>query len=147
MKDIDNAITEVLECLVLENMERPARTFSNIEDLSDVYYKSNVINSELDQAIRNVIGCLESDIMTIPSFTFRRIMNLITIYRKTRKIKDIIPVGRTPVKLNGETQSFMLVIAGENYRCECGCNVFHKPDDTDLNRYKCNSCDIEMDTI
>jgi len=29
------------------------------------------------------------------------------------------------------------------FRCQCGCNVFHKPDDTNLNLFKCNGCGVE----
>lgn len=47
---------------------------------------------------------------------------------------------------DGKLHQFLLCIAGERFRCECGCNVFHKPDDQELTRYKCNSCGDEFIT-
>jgi hypothetical protein len=41
---------------------------------------------------------------------------------------------------DGSLHQFMLKVGGSHFRCECGCNVFHKPDDTDLELYECNSC-------
>lgn len=44
---------------------------------------------------------------------------------------------------DGTLHNFTLKVAGVAYHCpmhECGCNCFHKPDRTDLNIYRCNSC-------
>ena len=41
---------------------------------------------------------------------------------------------------DGGLHQFMLKVGGKHFRCECGCNVFHKPDDADLELYECNSC-------
>jgi len=43
----------------------------------------------------------------------------------------------TPVMKDGEIENFII----KGFRCNCGGNVFHKPDDRDLNLYRCNSCD------
>lgn len=52
---------------------------------------------------------------------------------------------RTPVKLpDGSVQNFTLKLEGKPYRCSCLCNVFHKPDDTNLSIYKCNACGTEF---
>lgn len=29
---------------------------------------------------------------------------------------------------------------GKRFRCDCGCELFHKPDKNDLDLYCCNSC-------
>jgi len=41
---------------------------------------------------------------------------------------------------DGKLENFMVKLAGKSYRCNCGCNVFHKPDKTRLDIYRCNSC-------
>ena len=47
-----------------------------------------------------------------------------------------------PVTLaDGSIQNFMLRINGKPYRCDCGCNVFHKPDRRYLDLYECNGCE------
>lgn len=46
----------------------------------------------------------------------------------------------TPVMKNGKMEEFIVRVAGKPFRCNCGCNVFHKPDDTDLELYQCNAC-------
>ena len=43
---------------------------------------------------------------------------------------------------DGKIKSFTLIVGGKDFFCKCGCNCFHKPDRTDLNKYRCNSCDI-----
>lgn len=46
-----------------------------------------------------------------------------------------------PVLLpDGSLHQYTISIEGNFFFCECGCNVFHKPDDRNLNKYKCNSC-------
>lgn len=41
---------------------------------------------------------------------------------------------------DGSLENFLLRIAGQPYRCQCRCNVFHKPDRENLELYECNSC-------
>jgi hypothetical protein len=43
---------------------------------------------------------------------------------------------------DGSLKNFMIMIGGESFRCECGCNCFHKPID-EPNRFICNACDAE----
>lgn len=45
---------------------------------------------------------------------------------------------------DGTLRNFTLRIDGKIFRCECGCNVFHKPDRNDVNLYKCNGCGQEF---
>lgn len=46
-----------------------------------------------------------------------------------------------PVRTDdGKLENFTLRIAGSPYRCPCRCNVFHKPDRTNLDLYECNGC-------
>lgn len=46
-----------------------------------------------------------------------------------------------PVLLNGQVEQFIVnTVGGHSFFCQCGCNVFHKPDRTDLDVYQCNSC-------
>lgn len=54
-------------------------------------------------------------------------------------------IGPTPVRHpDGSLHQFILKVADQSFRCECGCNVFHKPDDQNLDRYKCNACGAEF---
>ena len=50
------------------------------------------------------------------------------------------------LKPDGKLHQFLLSISNRRFRCECGCNVFHIPDDQELSRYKCNSCGAEFTT-
>lgn len=45
-----------------------------------------------------------------------------------------------PVMKDGKVENFMPKINGHHFVCNCGCNVFHKPDDKRLNIYECNAC-------
>lgn len=49
---------------------------------------------------------------------------------------DDVPTT-TPVMKDGKVKNFMI----KGFRCNCGCNVFHKPDDKNLNFYQCNGCE------
>lgn len=46
---------------------------------------------------------------------------------------------------NGNLENFQVKIAGKHHRCECGCNVFHKPDDNNLDIYECNACGVQFE--
>jgi len=46
----------------------------------------------------------------------------------------------------GKLENFTLKIQGKPFRCDCFCNVFHKPDKQNLYLYKCNRCGSEFDT-
>lgn len=41
---------------------------------------------------------------------------------------------------NGDPKNFTIKLKGKPFRCDCKCNVFHKPNKENLNQYKCNSC-------
>ena len=41
---------------------------------------------------------------------------------------------------DGSIQCFMPRVGGKGFKCSCGCNVFHKPDDTKPDIFACNSC-------
>lgn len=46
-----------------------------------------------------------------------------------------------PVRLeDGKIETFILTVGEKEFSCKCGCNCFHKPDNTKLNIYECNSC-------
>ncbi|WP_210499575.1 hypothetical protein [Vibrio crassostreae] len=57
---------------------------------------------------------------------------------------------RNPVLKNGDLENFTIKLKGQSgfARCpnKCGCNVYHKPDDTNEDLYKCNSCGVEFIT-
>lgn len=40
------------------------------------------------------------------------------------------------------SKNIVVKIGGKQFRCECGCNVFHHPSDVDdkENTYECNAC-------
>jgi len=40
----------------------------------------------------------------------------------------------------GKLENFTVRIEGKFFRCNCRCNVFHKPDKNHLELYKCNAC-------
>lgn len=42
---------------------------------------------------------------------------------------------------DGTLHQFMPKVNGKSFRCECGCNVFHKPNADDPDLFSCNSCD------
>lgn len=45
-----------------------------------------------------------------------------------------------PVTVDGKVADFTVRIGGKPFFCDCGCNVFHKPDDENLHLYQCNAC-------
>lgn len=47
---------------------------------------------------------------------------------------------------DGTLENFTLKVAGKPFRCACKCNVFHKPDNQDLNLYACNACGQEFES-
>lgn len=51
------------------------------------------------------------------------------------------------IKRHNENPNILLKILGKSFRCECGCNVFHHPqNETDGSMddeiFKCNSCNL-----
>jgi hypothetical protein len=46
---------------------------------------------------------------------------------------------------DGTLRNFMLRVGGKPYRCECGCNVFHKPDQKKVDLYECNACETRFE--
>lgn len=53
-----------------------------------------------------------------------------------------------PVKLlDGSIETFILTVGGKDFSCKCGCNCFHKPDNTNLNVYECNSCKTRFKSL
>lgn len=42
---------------------------------------------------------------------------------------------------DGSLKNFTLNVDGKSFRCACGCNVFHKPDDKRQEIYQCNACE------
>lgn len=42
---------------------------------------------------------------------------------------------------DGKVENFMPKVNGKFFRCSCGCNVFHKPDETRPYLFECNSCE------
>ena len=41
---------------------------------------------------------------------------------------------------DGSLWQFMPRVNGVPFRCKCGANVLHKPDETDPDLYECNGC-------
>jgi len=41
---------------------------------------------------------------------------------------------------DGTLRNFMPRVGGKPFRCECGCNVFHKPISKSKLLFECNSC-------
>ena len=74
-----------------------------------------------------------------------------------KAVEELIAVRETPSEQtpddkfcnavcndDGTLRNFTLRIDGKSFRCECGCNVFHKPDRNNVNLYKCNGCGQEF---
>lgn len=53
--------------------------------------------------------------------------------------QKIIPIPL--VDENGKLIESMIKLDGKPFRCECGCNVFHRPDRDAPEIYQCNCCD------
>jgi hypothetical protein len=48
------------------------------------------------------------------------------------------------VKPKQPFENVMVKINGKSFHCECGCNVFHHPDEEHGNEiYICNACELE----
>lgn len=39
----------------------------------------------------------------------------------------------------------MLTVGGRPFRCQCGCNVFHHPNELRGDLYECNSCHMRLE--
>jgi hypothetical protein len=37
-------------------------------------------------------------------------------------------------------ENFIVRVGGKLFRCDCGCNVFHKPKRGYMHLYECNGC-------
>jgi Lar family restriction alleviation protein len=53
------------------------------------------------------------------------------------------PKSEPVLDKNGKIENFIMSSGGKPFRCSCGCNVFHKPDNKNLTLYECNSCHTE----
>lgn len=42
--------------------------------------------------------------------------------------------------VDGGLRLFFKQVDGKSFYCKCGCNIFHKPDVSNLELYKCNKC-------
>lgn len=52
------------------------------------------------------------------------------------------PVEEPVLREDGRLHEFVLPGRdGHYFRCGCGCNVFHKPDKTQLGLFQCNACE------
>lgn len=75
---------------------------------------------------------------------YEQLKVLATLGETTFKLfhgEDQIVKEREYIKYeNGKTQAFVLKVAGKNFRCPCGCNVFSKFMNDGLEIYECNSC-------
>lgn len=66
----------------------------------------------------------------------------------TRNCEDSCDKGPEPVLTEeGKLHNFMLRISGRPYSCSCRCNVFHKPDRTNLELYECNACGWQFEAV
>lgn len=45
---------------------------------------------------------------------------------------------------DGRLHEFTLKVAGRRFFCDCGCNVFHKPDRSQTELYECNACGVRF---
>ena len=56
---------------------------------------------------------------------------------------EMMPKTKPKPVLNedGTLKNFMFKEAGRSFRCACGGNVFHQPDDARPSVYRCNSCE------
>ena len=54
-----------------------------------------------------------------------------------QRTKEVLPL----VDENGKLIESTLKVAGKSFRCDCGCNVFHRPNRNTPEIYQCNCCD------
>lgn len=53
---------------------------------------------------------------------------------------------RNPVLTEkGEVEQFTLRTNGKSFRCDCGCNVFYKPNRLQPELYECNCCEAQYE--
>ena len=62
------------------------------------------------------------------------------VNKKSNPSQDHYTLPPLPVMEHGGLKESTIRINGSLYRCSCGCNVFHQPDDTNLDLYQCNAC-------
>jgi len=48
---------------------------------------------------------------------------------------------------DGSLENFMPRVGGKSFRCECGCNLFHKPDKMHQEIYECNGCGARYESV
>ena len=51
---------------------------------------------------------------------------------------------KAAIKEHKKNPNILLKVAGEKFRCACGCSVFHHIDDDQI--FICNSCESEYET-
>lgn len=69
-------------------------------------------------------------------------------HQKARKaVEELVTVRESNEQTvaAADKRCYTLRIDGNSFRCECGCNVFHKPDKNDANLYMCNGCGQRFD--
>ncbi len=47
---------------------------------------------------------------------------------------------------SGDIENFTVRVGGKLFRCSCGCNVFHKPDQRFPGLYECNACEARFES-
>jgi hypothetical protein len=63
------------------------------------------------------------------------------LYPTPEKARAEAPKAMVPVRnADGSLHELTLKVAGKPFRCQCGCNVFHQPDNTDAALVQCNAC-------
>lgn len=60
----------------------------------------------------------------------------------TAECEDTVPL----MHADGAVCQFRVRVQGKVFQCECGCRVFHKPDEQNLDRYECNDCSQQFDS-
>jgi hypothetical protein len=59
---------------------------------------------------------------------------------------EMMPKPKPVLNEDGTLKNFMIKGADRSFRCVCGGNVFHKPDDARPSMYRCNSCEEDYDS-
>lgn len=73
----------------------------------------------------------------VEGYRFGRFPDAIKIAEKTLKKYGFILNAKG---VEDKNKNITVKIGGKPFYCNCGCNVFHHPDNN-LNLYKCNACE------
>lgn len=126
-KDLDKITAEHLN--LVNNLKQ------QITDYEEVLEDKRKLTRELDVLLNGENSAKQASLCDIVAqVRFEGIRSV--SYKSKRKPTPVL-------NEDGTLMEFVFRNSGKRFYCRCGCNVFHKPDKTKLNLYKCNGCRLE----